>query len=359
MTERYLVANSTLNGVSRLVLIDLKDNSWRQIADETAISNIKWDAVARLDDSHVLVVANGTILPQSLHKVNIHNPKLNKVVRRSNDGEFPLSLFSKPEPVSIETKGSPSRVIHGFLWMPRNPKFTAPEGALPPLIINAHGGPTGHTGNGLVLRSQYFTSRGYAYFAVNYIGSTGHGKKYREDLFGNWGVIDAADAAEFADHFVESGRVKRGAVGITGISAGGYNTLQCLTRHPKTFAAGVCASGISDLRRFDDTTHKLESDYTPALVLPGKVSDDKKEEIYRERSALFHVDKIESPLLLIHGTIDSVVPVEQARLIADMLKENGRDVKIVEYMDGHMLALPVSAKGWVEEEEKWWRKTLL
>jgi dipeptidyl aminopeptidase/acylaminoacyl peptidase len=148
-------------------------------------------------------------------------------------------------------------------------------------------------------------------------------------------------------------------VGITGISAGGYTTLQCLTRHPATFAGGVCASGISELKGFDELTHKLEMDYTAALVLRDGLDEAEQEAVLRERSALYHADKVRSPLVLIHGVEDTIVPLSQARMMAEAL-EGRVDVRLVEVEgDGHSLGLPRSAKIWLREEESWWRKTLL
>ncbi|KAK5992588.1 Dipeptidyl peptidase family member 6 [Cladobotryum mycophilum] len=358
VTERYLAASATSLGTSRLVIIDLENNSWREAADTDILSHIVWDSVARFDDSSVLVIGSGTSSSQALYKIHIHQPELNEVIRRSVDKELPQDLISKPQLVRIPSRDSPSHPIYGFLWLPQNPNYTAPEGTRLPLIIWAHGGPTGRTGSGLSPRIQYFTSRGYAYFGLNYTGSTGFGREYRNALFGPWGILDAAEAADAADYF-NSGPVKAGAVGITGISAGGYHTLQCLTRHPKTFAGGICASGISEMKGFDDSTHKLEWDYA-RLLLQLPEDEEGKDKIYRERSAMYFVDKIESPLLLVHGHQDTVVPIEQAKIIAEALEKKGRDVKLLEFPDDeHKLSKPTNAKAWLEEEEKWWRKTLL
>ncbi|KAL7906262.1 Alpha/Beta hydrolase protein [Trichoderma velutinum] len=358
VTERFLVTVVKSNGTHRLVTIDLQDNSWKEAADGDLLCDITWDAVARLDDSHVLVVGTGTEVAQALHKINIHQPEHNEILRLSVDQQFPKGLIAKPNVVCLTSKGFPSHTIYGFFWEPTSDKYKLDVSAPFPLIINAHGGPTGHKGPGLSYRIQYFTSRGYGFFSLNYTGSTGYGREYRNALWGNWGHVDAADADAAAKYFGQIGSV--GKIGITGASAGGYNTLQCLTRFPNTFAGGVCASGISDLKKFDNKTHKLESHYAAKLLKTELMSDEERDEIFKERSALFHVDKIKAPLLLIHGQEDTVVPVEQARLIAASLEERGEDVKLVEFPgEGHMLGHPESAKGWLEEEEKWWRKTLL
>ncbi|UKZ75989.1 hypothetical protein TrVFT333_003685 [Trichoderma virens FT-333] len=359
VTERFLAATVTSNAAQRLIIIDLQDNSWREAADGDTLCVITWDAVIRLDDSHVLVVGGGTDIPQALHKINIHQPKENEILRHSVDEQFPKELIAKPEIVCFPSGGFPSHTIYGFFWKPTSDKYVLDVSVPYPLIINVHGGPTSHEGPGLSYKIQYFTSRGYGYLALNYVGSTGYGREYRNALWGNWGHVDAADADAAAKYFAQTGAI--GKIGITGISSGGYNTLQCVTRFPNTFSGGVCVSGISDLKQFDGKTHKLESHYTAKLLrLTKDISDEERDEIYKERSALYHVDEIKSPLLLLHGQEDTVVPLEQARLIAKSLKESGKGVKIVEFPgDGHMLEHPESAKGWLLEEEKWWRKTLL
>ncbi len=210
------------------------------------------------------------------------------------------------------------------------------------------------------MRIQYFTSRGYAVFCLNYTGSTGHGREYREALFGKWGSIDTDDAAECAAYFVDTGKVNPAGIGITGSSAGGYTTLQSLIRYPRTFAAGVCVSGISDVKTMGESTHKLEATYIDTLVLPKGTSEADRDGIYRERSPIYHTDKIRSPLLLLHGTNDKVCPIEQASLFAAAVKEHGGDVKIVEVEgEGHGLHSLKGARVWLKEEEAMWRRTLL
>lgn len=360
LTANLLVATAVTNGLSRLIAINLSTGSWKLLADDKTLCHISGDSVAKLDDNSVLVIGNGTVSHKAVHRIDVEHPENNKVIRKAIDEKFPDGIFARPETLRVRSKGSPTRDIFGFLWMPRNPLYTGPTGELPPLILNTHGGPTGHTGSGLNLRGQYFTSRGYAYLELNYTGSTGHGRHYRESLFGNWGIVDSADVVEVADHLADAGRVNRNGIGITGASAGGYNTLQSLSRYPGKFAGGVCVCGISDLLSFNDGTHKLESDYTEALVLHPGVSEEEKLKIFRERSAMYHTDGMDSPLLLLHGQADTVVPIQQARIIAEALKKLDRDVEIIEVEDeGHMFSKPSSAKLWLLEEERWWKKTLL
>lgn len=356
LSARYLAAAAIIFGQAKLILIDLEKNDWKTIGPPN-ICEISFDSVARLDDRSFLLIASQSDSPSALYKIDITSGETT-TLRETTNEKLKESLFSRPELVKFQSKGSPSRTIYSTLWMPRNPKFLAPEGTLPPLVISSHGGPTGYTGSGLKLRTQYFTARGYAYLALNYTGSTGHGRDYREALFGNWGIVDADDAAEVANHLVAAGRV--GKVGIVGASAGGYNVLQALVRYPSTFDAGFCVCGVSDVKKLDESTHKLESEYMGALVLDPGMTDEQKEERYRERAPLFHADKIEAPLFLLHGVADTVVPIEQARLIYKAVKDKGGDVRIREVEgEGHMFGKPGSPRLWLEEEEAWWRKYLL
>ncbi|KAK2056996.1 prolyl oligopeptidase [Colletotrichum caudatum] len=356
LSARHVAAAAIVFGQAKLILIDLEKKDWKPVGPPD-LCGVVFDAMARMSDEALLVVADQTAAPPALYKIDVSTGGTT-TIRETTDERLDGSLFSRPELVRFRSKGSPSRTIYSTLWMPRNPKFVAPDGTLPPLVISSHGGPTGYTGSGLNLRTQYFTARGYAYLALNYTGSTGHGRDYREALFGRWGVVDADDAAEVAGHLVGAGRV--GRVGIVGASAGGYNVLQALVRHPRAFGAGFCVCGVSDVARLGESTHKLESEYMGALVLDPGMTGRQREERYRERSPLFHAGRIGAPLFLLHGVADTVVPVEQARLVYGAVRDGGGDVRIREVEgEGHMFGRPGSARLWLEEEEAWWRSYLI
>jgi dienelactone hydrolase len=348
------------NGIAKLIAVNLDTMDWWEIADSEAFCLLKGDAMARFDDTAVLAISTGVAVAETLYRFDIRGPAFCKAIRSSADMPMPRGLLSRPTPVAIRATQPPARTTYGFLWMPRSPWFTAPAGERPPLIISAHGGPTGYSGCGLAPRVQYFTSRGYAFLALNYAGSTAHGRRYRNALFGSWGLLDVDDAAEAAGALVRDGTVRPGAVGLTGLSAGGYSTLMGLARHPRAFAGGVAVSSISDVRRWAATTHKLEADYAPALALPAGTKKADEARVYRERSALFAADEVAAPLLIIHGEADAVVPLEQATLMADALRARGADVRLVTVKgEGHQVNKPASARLWLEEEERWWRRTLL
>ncbi|KAL2211641.1 prolyl oligopeptidase [Sarocladium strictum] len=355
LSSSHVVAAGYCNGTTRLLVIDVNKGSYDVLLDPE-VHHLRGRSIARLDDANVLLVAEGCRTPKALRKVNIKDGH-SVVLRTATDDALPESVLSQPEPIQIDVPGPTRRSTFGFLWMPKNEGHVAPAETRPPLIIDMHGGPTGAFGPGLDLQVQYFTSRGYAYLKHNYTGSVGHGREYRQSLFGNWGVFDCTDAAALAEHLRKNGRV--GKVGITGISAGGYGTLQCVTRYPDIFDAGYCVYGVADLAGFDKLTHKLEMDYAATLVLQRGMSEEEKAKAYKERSAIYHVDKIKTPLAFLHSREDTVVPISQAELMFDALKDQ-IDAKLVKFSgEGHSMGKPATVKLWISEGEAWWKTHLL
>ncbi|KAF3771385.1 alpha/beta-hydrolase [Cryphonectria parasitica EP155] len=287
-------------------------------------------------------------------------------VAKASSKEFSDKIFSRPEHIHFTSKKDPKRPIHGFYWPPHNPNFTAPEGTLPPLLIMPHGGPTGHTCPGLQVGTlpgtnfQLYTSRGFAYFSINYTGSSGHGKAYRQRLDAQWGILDRDDVVESVDYLSSTGRADRARVGIHGGSAGGYNVLQSLVWYPDVFAAGACYCGISDVQTMREGTHKLESRYLDGLFYAPGLSDEEKEKVNYERSPLNHAERITSPLLLIHGDKDTVVPVQQSYDIEKKVRENGGDVELlVAPGEGHMFKKKASLEMALKSEFAWFMRTLV
>ena len=238
------------------------------------------------------------------------------VLRRSTSVGLDERYISTAEPIAFE--GADGMTSHGFLYAPKNPEQTGPEDELPPLIVYVHGGPTAHVPPILQLSVQFFTTRGIAVVDLNYGGSTGYGREYRDRLRGRWGEVDVEDSAAVVRYLAGRGDIDAERVEITGGSAGGYTTLLALALKDD-FAAGTSLFGVADLVSFHDETHKFESHYDEYLVGPWPEATD----LYRERSPVTHADSISAPLLLLQGLDDKVVPPAQAEAIVAALKERG------------------------------------
>ena len=226
-----------------------------------------------------------------------------------------------------ELRNAGREKVFGIHYAPRNPQYQGPKGALPPALVLAHGGPTSMTDAGLKMRVQYYTSRGFAVLDVNYGGSTGFGRAYRERLNGQWGIADVADCAAAARFLAREGLADPDRIAIAGGSAGGYTTLMALAT-TNAFAAGCSHYGISDLGLLMEHTHKFESGYLHRLL---GTTPAKWKAVCAERSPLNLIDGIKAPVILFQGLDDKVVPPEQSRLIVDKLKARGIEVAYHEF----------------------------
>ena len=226
--------------------------------------------------------------------------------------------ISVPRPLEYETTGG--KTAHALFYPPHNPDYTAPAGERPPLMVRVHGGPTAHvTAAPATARSSSSPARGFAVVDVNYGGSTGYGREYRDRLHGQWGVVDVDDAVNAALALAEAGEVDRERMAITGGSAGGWTVLCALAFHPDVFAAGADYFGVSDLMGFVDDTHKFESRYNDWLVGPWPEA----EELWRERSPVNFADRIRAPVIILQGLEDAVVPPSQSEIVVEALRANG------------------------------------
>ena len=240
------------------------------------------------------------------------------------------------EPVSWT--GYDGASAFGFLYRPVHPGVTAPDDELPPLVVTAHGGPT--SAAIAVPRSAvaYFTSRGIAVLDVDYAGSTGFGRAYRERLDGTWGLADIEDCVAGARHLADEGIVDGDRLGIRGGSAGGFVVLAALAFHD-VFSAGISLFGVADLALLAEETHKFESRYLDGLVGPYPAS----KATYDARSPLHHVEGIDQPLLLLQGSEDRVVPPSQAQVMHAALARDGKPVALVMFEgEGHGFREPAS-----------------
>jgi dipeptidyl aminopeptidase/acylaminoacyl peptidase len=206
--------------------------------------------------------------------------------------------------------------VYAYVFPPTNPSAEAPEGELPPYVVFVHGGPTGRVSSVLSLTRAYFTSRGIGVIDVNYGGSTGYGRAYRERLRKQWGLVDVEDAVAAAQALVAAGEADPDRLAIRGGSAGGWTTLAAITK-TSVFKAATSYYGVSDLKAFAHETHDFESRYLFGLIgpLPGF------ERAYEERSPLGHAHRTSCPVLLLQGLDDPIVPPAQSELFAAALAD--------------------------------------
>lgn len=238
-----------------------------------------------------------------------------RVCARSETEAIPPEILTEPDPIFWESADGDQ--VHGLYYPPDATRFCA-EGA-PPLIVMVHGGPTGQARAGYAPRDAFFTTRGYAVLEVNYRGSSGYGRRYRNLLRERWGVCDVEDAVSGAKHLVSLGLADSDRLVVMGGSAGGYTVLQTLIEHPGFFRAGICLYGVTNLFTLASDTHKFEQRYLDSMIGPLPSACAR----YRERSPIFHADRIRDAVAVFQGEEDRVVPMAQAEAIVDALRRNG------------------------------------
>lgn len=262
----------------------------------------------------VLILGGSSTLANGLRVLELSSGRLTDI-RLGRDTLPAEAYLSVPDKRSFRGRG---REVHTFVYPPRNDDFTAPEGELPPYIARVHGGPTGHASGALSLNYAYFTSRGIGIIEINYGGSSGYGREYRRRLAGQWGVVDVEDVITAVTGLADAGLADRERLAIAGGSAGGFTVLACLTGSD-VFAAGVSYYGVSDLAALAADTHDFESRYTDGLIAPLPAGAA----IYEERSPLSQIDRLTTPVLLLQGLDDPIVPPAQAELFRDALAAKG------------------------------------
>ena len=262
-----------------------------------------------------VVLAGAAERPLSVLRVDLSNGYWDTLRQSSAASVDPDSLSPAQ---TIEFPSNEGRPAYALYYAPRNAEFVAPDGAQPPLLVISHGGPTGAAAGALDLSIQYWTTRGFAVVDVNYGGSVGYGREYRQLLNGNWGVVDVDDCANAALHLVHQGLADGSRLAIRGVSAGGYTTLAALTFR-NVFSAGASYYGISDLEALATDTHKFESRYLDRLIAPYPEGAD----TYRRRSPIHHVASLSCPIILLQGLDDRIVPPNQAEMMFNAVQSKG------------------------------------
>ncbi|ABG03579.1 peptidase S9, prolyl oligopeptidase active site region [Rubrobacter xylanophilus DSM 9941] len=320
--ENAILCAYTRRGVWRLAAVNVADRRISPVESPfTHISQV------RAGEGEGAFVGAGFDGPPRVARLD-HLGRPEEVYRPPGPEAEP-GYLSVPE--VVEAPSGDGARVHAFLYRPANAAFAGPPGERPPLMVQAHGGPAGAARPHLDPEVQYWTSRGFAVLDVNYGGSSGFGRAYRERLRGRWGVVDVEDCAAAARHVAAAGEADGDRLLIRGWSAGGYTALAALAFREE-FAAGASYFGLSDLEAFARAAHKFESRYLEGLVGPYPERAD----LYRERSPLHNAHRILAPAILFQGLEDRVVPPEQSRLLYERLRERGVPAALVGFEgEGH------------------------
>jgi dipeptidyl aminopeptidase/acylaminoacyl peptidase len=317
-SDELIVCSHIEQGISRLAFLNVQTHKLDEI--DCPFTDIQY---LRASKKYAVFRAGSPTEVASITRLNLENKKT-EALKLSNDLDVFPAYFSIPRPIEFPTEAG--LTAHGFFYPPQNPDYQAPENEKPPLIVKSHGGPTASASTALALGVQYWTSRGFAVLDVNYGGSTGYGRQYRERLNKKWGIVDVDDCVNGARYLVARGEVDGNRLVITGGSAGGYTTLCALTFR-NVFKAGASHFGVSDAEALAKDTHKLESRYLDGLLGPYPERSD----IYKQRSPINYPHRLSCPVIFFQGLEDKVVPPNQAEKMVDALRSKGIPVSYVAF----------------------------
>jgi dipeptidyl aminopeptidase/acylaminoacyl peptidase len=317
-SERRIVCSYTQNGRDCMATLDTATRALDPIElPFTTVSQVR-----AVGDRVVFIGASATET-SSIVSLDLATGNL-EVLRRSRESAVDDGYLAQPQAIEFPTEGA--LTAHGYFYPPRNRDYAAPAYEKPPLLVMSHGGPTSSSSASLKYAIQYWTSRGIAVLDVNYGGSSGYGRAYRERLNGNWGIVDVDDCVSGARYLVERGDVDGNRLAIRGGSAGGYTTLCALTFRD-AFKAGASHYGISDLEALAKDTHKFESRYLDKLIGPYP----QRRDLYLQRSPIHFTEHLSCPMILFQGLEDKVVPPNQAEKMADAVRAKKLPVALLTF----------------------------
>ena len=324
LSNTQLLCNYGIANISTLAVLDIETGN----LDNIALPYSDFGGIS-LSGQLLTTGAASPIRFPELITVDIETGS-HEIVKQSTTLTIDEAYYSVPETITFPTANE--QIAHGFYYPPTSKDYGEPvpdensQDDFPPLVVMMHGGPTGATHSALNLRTQFWTSRGFAVLDINYRGSTGYGREYRNKLIREWGIVDVEDAVHGANHLVQQGKADRDRLAIRGGSAGGYTTLSALT-FTNTFKAGASHFGVGDLEALAKDTHKFESRYLESLI--GAYPDEI--EIYKARSPIHHTDQMASPCIFFQGLEDKVVPPNQAEAMVEALTKKGAPVAYVPF----------------------------
>ena len=310
ISEDIVVFGHDEDGQGMLTLFNLVDRTTRKISVVCAsIGNIV------CADGKAVFEAGFDDNTPALMSFDLASGAFDVVARPS---PLPIEQDTISKSQAIEFPTANGLTAHAYFYAPVNPVTDGPEGDKPPLIVKIHGGPTGQSSGALQLAIQFWTSRGFAFVDINYGGSTGYGRAYRQRLNGKWGITDLEDTVHCVQYLADQGLIDPDKAAIRGGSAGGYTTLAALA-FSDVFKAGANYYGVSDLEALAKDTHKFESRYLDNLIGPYPAAKD----VYEARSPIHHLDGFNQPLIVFQGAEDKIVPPNQSEAIVNVLKEKG------------------------------------
>lgn len=310
VTASTIVCVYSQNGIDHLAFLDVPTGALTPIdTPYTSISGIS------AHGQRVVFRGGAPTLPGAIVSINLASGA-QTVLKRSMSLAIDPGYLSVPE--SLAFPSEEGRTAYGLFYAPNNQDFAAPAGEKPPLVVFSHGGPTGATSSTLNLGIQFWTSRGFAVLDVNYGGSSGYGRAYRNLLRDRWGIVDVDDCAKGAQYLVAEERVDGDRLAIRGGSAGGYTTLSALAFRDM-FHCGASHYGIGDLEALARDTHKFESRYLDRLIGPYPERID----VYTARSPIHHIEGLNCPVIFFQGLEDRVVPPAQAEAMVEALDKKG------------------------------------
>jgi dipeptidyl aminopeptidase/acylaminoacyl peptidase len=285
-------------------------------------------SIQRVDADHAAMIATSPDVLPAIIVVDVRTGEY-RVVRSAGETGLPADMISHAEQIAFPTAGG--RTAYANYYAPRNLGYRAPYGARPPLLVLVHGGPTSQASSAFSPTIQFWTTRGFAVADVDYGGSSGYGRAYRQSLNGEWGVVDVEDVVAVAKYLGAAGKIDAKHTAIRGGSAGGYTVLGALST-TTVFKAGADYYGVSDMTALARDTHKFESRYLDNLIGPLPAA----QAVYDARSPLNHLDGFSAPLIVFQGAEDPIVPPNQSRMIVDALKKRGAPVAYMQFAgEGH------------------------
>ena len=317
-SAQHLICAYTQKGRWQLAEINLAAKDLKVI--ETPYTDIGY---LQASPGQALFLGGAATAATSIVRLDLTS-HLPEVLRRASRIDVDAGFISIPQ--TIEYPTAQGQTAHGFFYAPQNKNYQAPAEERSPLVVISHGGPTACTTESLNLAVQYWTSRGLAVLDVNYGGSTGYGRTYRQRLTGKWGIVDTEDCVNAAKYAVEKFGIDPARLIIRGSSAGGYTTLCALAFH-ETFQAGASYYGVSDLEGLAQETHKFESRYLDNLIGPYP----ERKDLYLERSPIHHTAGLACPIIFFQGLEDKVVPPAQAEIMVTILRDKRLPVAYITF----------------------------